>query len=136
MVFNGAEAFKGGASAPSLEREVSVTSNNNRVLLDSQELNAASGAFNLCCGEAYARFSELKRLKVHPGNMTKERDAVESCSADVYNGIKSSCVEQFDAVMSCLSDNPTEWAKCASMRRELEVCSVKNNLGELKKLSS
>ena len=103
-----------------------VTSNNNRVLLDSQELNAASGvsltmsfqcvlstrcvimmhecikiffcacwkpiicsltniipnyslkAFNLCCGEAYARFSELKRLKVHPGNMTKERDAVSS----------------------------------------------------------
>ena len=77
MVFNGAEAFKNGASAPSLEREVSgkcpkqgrgamigdvsvffethnkttlhsssislVTSNNNRVLLDSQELNAASG---------------------------------------------------------------------------------------------
>lgn len=35
-------------------------------------------AFNLCCGEAYARFSELKRLKVHPGNMTKERDAVSS----------------------------------------------------------
>ncbi|KAK1744785.1 hypothetical protein QTG54_004076 [Skeletonema marinoi] len=68
--------------------------------------------------------------------MTKERDAVESCSANVYNGIKASCVEQFDAVKSCLSDNPDVWAKCASMRRELEVCSVKNNLGELKKLSS
>jgi len=32
--------------------------------------------FNICCAEAYARFSELKRQKVHPGNMTKERDAV------------------------------------------------------------
>jgi hypothetical protein len=33
-------------------------------------------AFNLCCAEAYARFTELKRLKIHPGNMTAERDAV------------------------------------------------------------
>ncbi len=33
-------------------------------------------AFNLCCVEAYARFTELKRLKIHPGNMTAERDAV------------------------------------------------------------
>ncbi len=41
-------------------------------------LNFILKAFNLCCGEAYARFSELKRLKVHPGNMTKERDAVSS----------------------------------------------------------
>ena len=32
--------------------------------------------FNLCCGEAYARFAELKRQKIHPGKMTKERDAV------------------------------------------------------------
>merc|ERR1712194_705743 len=55
---------------------VSVSAHGNRVLLDSQELNAASGAFNLCCGEAYARFTELKRAKIHPGNMTKERDAV------------------------------------------------------------
>ena len=58
---------------------------------------------------------------------------MESCSANVYNGIKASCVEQFDAVKSCLSDNPKEWAKCASLRRELEVCSVKNSLGELQK---
>ncbi|EJK48235.1 hypothetical protein THAOC_32986 [Thalassiosira oceanica] len=101
-------------------------------MLDSQEMNAASGAFNLCCAEAYTRFIELKRQKVHPGNMTKERDAVESCSANVYNGIQSSCLEQFEAVKSCLSDNPKSWANCAAMRRDLEVCSVKSNLGELK----
>ena len=58
---------------------------------------------------------------------------VESCSANVYNGIQSSCLSQYEAVKSCLSDNPDEWAKCATARRELEVCSVKNNLGELKK---
>ncbi|KAL7542007.1 hypothetical protein ACHAXR_011919, partial [Thalassiosira sp. AJA248-18] len=102
-------------------------------LLDSEELNAASEAFNLCCSEAYARFTELKRVKIHPGNMTKERDAVESCSANVYSGIQSSCLDQFEAVKSCLSDNPNVWAKCAAARRELEVCSVKNSLGELKK---
>mmetsp|Transcript_9764 Transcript_9764/g.20654 ORF Transcript_9764/g.20654 Transcript_9764/m.20654 type:complete len:136 (+) Transcript_9764:172-579(+) len=130
--FNGEEAFK-GAGAPSLSSEVSVTSNSNRVFLDSQELNAASGPFNLCCSQAYARFTELKRLKLHPGNMTKERDDVESCSANVYKGIQSSCVDQFEAVKACLSNNPDEWAQCASVRRELEVCSVRNNLGELKK---
>ena len=32
--------------------------------------------FNLCCAEAYAKFTEMKRLRVHPGKMTKERDAV------------------------------------------------------------
>jgi len=74
-VFNGAEAFK-GLGAPSLKSEVSVSSNTNRVILDSQELNAASTAFNLCCAEAYSRFTELKRLKLHPGNMTRERDDV------------------------------------------------------------
>ena len=58
---------------------------------------------------------------------------VESCSANVYNGIQSSCLTQYEAVKSCLSDNPDEWAKCAAARRELDVCSVKNNLGELKK---
>merc|ERR1712129_309342 len=132
MGFSGGEAFK-GAGAPSLKDEVSVSSNSNRVILDSHELNAASGAFNVCCGEAYARFTELKRIKIHPGNMTKERDDVESCSANVYNGIQSSCSAKFEAVKSCLSDNPDEWAKCASARRELEVCSVKNNFGELTK---
>jgi len=40
--FSGGEAFK-GAGAPSLKTEVSVSSNSNRVILDSQELNAASG---------------------------------------------------------------------------------------------
>jgi hypothetical protein len=39
-------------------------------------MNHMGKAFNLCCAEAYARFTELKRLKVHPGNMTAERDAV------------------------------------------------------------
>mmetsp|Transcript_7149 Transcript_7149/g.14262 ORF Transcript_7149/g.14262 Transcript_7149/m.14262 type:complete len:82 (-) Transcript_7149:27-272(-) len=73
------QAFNGDSL--SLEREVSVTSNNNRVILDSKELNASSGPFNLCCGEAYARFSELKRQKVHPAKMTKERDAVRSLRA-------------------------------------------------------
>ena len=58
---------------------------------------------------------------------------VESCSANVYNGIQSSCLEQFEAVKSCLGDNTDEWAKCAVVRRELEVCSVRNSLGELKK---
>mmetsp|Transcript_2100 Transcript_2100/g.4529 ORF Transcript_2100/g.4529 Transcript_2100/m.4529 type:complete len:134 (-) Transcript_2100:232-633(-) len=132
MVFNGSEAFR-GAGAPSLKGEVSVSQNTNRVVLDSQELNAASGAFNLCCAEAYSRFTELKRVKIHPGNMTTERDAVESCSANVFNGIQSSCLEQFEAVKSCISDNSDEWAKCAAVRRELEVCSVTNKFGELKK---
>ena len=58
---------------------------------------------------------------------------VESCSANVYNGIQSNCTAQYEAVKSCLSDNPDEWAKCAEARRELDVCSVRNNLGELKK---
>ena len=58
---------------------------------------------------------------------------VESCSANVYNGIQSACAAQYEAVKSCLSDNPDEWAKCAEARRELDVCSVRNNLGELKK---
>lgn len=58
---------------------------------------------------------------------------VESCSADVYNGIKSNCLEQFEAVKACLSDNPKEWAACAAMRKELDVCSVKNGLGEIQK---
>ncbi|KAL7523093.1 hypothetical protein ACHAWF_000366 [Thalassiosira exigua] len=102
-------------------------------MLESEDLNAASGPFNLCCAQAYGRFTELKRIKLHPGHMTKERDAVESCSADVYKGVQSSCLEQFEAVKSCLSENPSEWAKCAAARRELEVCSVKNSLGELKK---
>ena len=61
---------------------------------------------------------------------------MESCSANVYNGIKGSCLSHFDAVKACLGDNPDNWANCASFRRELEVCSVKNNLGEIKKLSS
>jgi len=64
---------------------------------------------------------------------TQLTQQVESCSANVYNGIQSSCLSEYDAVKSCLSDNPDEWAKCATARRELEVCSVKNNLGELKK---
>ena len=64
---------------------------------------------------------------------TQLTQQVESCSANVYNGIQSSCLSQYEAVKSCLSDNPDEWAKCATARRELEVCSVKNNLGELKK---
>ena len=51
----------------------------------------------------------------------------------MYNGIQSSCLEQFEAVKSCLGDNTDEWAKCAVVRRELEVCSVRNSLGELKK---
>mmetsp|Transcript_42593 Transcript_42593/g.74646 ORF Transcript_42593/g.74646 Transcript_42593/m.74646 type:complete len:106 (-) Transcript_42593:434-751(-) len=95
--FSGGEAFK-GAGAPSLKTEVSVSSNSNRVILDSQELNAASGAFNLCCGEAYARFTELKRIKIHPGNMTKERDAV-SLLLDIlwYLGGDSSLTLQFDS---------------------------------------
>ncbi|KAL3765162.1 hypothetical protein ACHAW5_008581 [Stephanodiscus triporus] len=85
MVFsNGSEAFK-GVGAPSLESEVSVSSNTNRVVLDSHELNAASTAFNLCCAEAYARFTELKRLKVHPGNMTAERDAVSLLVHNKFN---------------------------------------------------
>eukprot|EP00804_Cyclotella_cryptica_P008669 CCRYP_020844-RE/>CCRYP_020844-RE protein AED:0.11 eAED:0.11 QI:0/1/0.87/1/0.85/0.62/8/4791/92 len=65
--------------------------------------------------------------------MTKERDAVESCSANVYKGIQTNCLAQFDAVKSCLSENPDEWAKCAAARRELDVCSVKSGLGELQK---
>ncbi|KAL7435057.1 hypothetical protein ACHAXH_005885 [Discostella pseudostelligera] len=132
VLFDGSEAFK-GVGAPSLKTEVSVSSNTNRVVLDSHELNAASTALNLCCNEAYARFTELKRLKLHPGNMTQERDAVEICSASVYNGIQSSCLAQYEAVKSCLSDNPEEWAKCAAARRELDVCSVRSKLGELKK---
>mmetsp|Transcript_3252 Transcript_3252/g.7147 ORF Transcript_3252/g.7147 Transcript_3252/m.7147 type:complete len:132 (-) Transcript_3252:186-581(-) len=131
MVFNGAEAFKG--EGPALERELSVTSTSNRVLLDSKELNAASGAFNVCCAEAYAKFADLKRQRIHPGKMTKERDAVESCSADVYKGIQSLCSDQLDAVKACLSDNPDSWAKCAAARRDLDVCSVRNGLGEIKK---
>ena len=63
--------------------------------------------------------------------MTTERDAVESCSAGVYNGIQSSCLSQFEAVKSCLADNKDNWAKCATLRRELDVCSVKGKFGEL-----
>ncbi|KAL7478297.1 hypothetical protein ACHAW6_004079 [Cyclotella cf. meneghiniana] len=132
MFPDGSEAaFKG--EHLTLERSVAVTGTDNRVLLDSKDLNAASGPFNLCCAEAYARFAELKRQKVHPGKMTKERDAVESCSANVYKGIQANCLSQFDAVKSCLSDNPEEWAKCAAARRELDVCSVKSGLGEIQK---
>ena len=100
---------------------------------------------------------DMKRLKIHPGKMTKERDAVcllsslqmiiikyleysmhvvfqvESCSADVYKGIQSNCLEQFEAVKACLSDNPKEWAACAAMRKDLDVCSVRSGLGEIKK---
>lgn len=99
----------------------------------------------------------MKRLKVHPIKMTKERDAVsmflfytilvkrysddaplnsfkvESCSATVYQGIQSNCLEQFEAVKQCLSDNPKEWAACAEMRKALDVCSVRSGLGEIKK---
>ena len=59
---------------------------------------------------------------------------VESCSADVFNGLQSQCAAQFEAVTSCLSNNSDEWAKCAAVRRELEVCSVKSKLGEISKL--
>ncbi|KAL3782255.1 hypothetical protein ACHAWO_010591 [Cyclotella atomus] len=124
-------AFKGDVL--DLDTKVMVTATDNRVLLDSMELNAASTPFNLCCAEAYAKFTDMKRLKVHPGKMTKERDAVESCSADVYKGIQSSCLTQFEAVKQCLSDNPKEWAACATLRRELDLCSVKSGLGEVKK---
>ena len=58
---------------------------------------------------------------------------VESCSATVYQGIQSNCLEQFEAVKQCLSDNPKEWAACAEMRKALDVCSVRSGLGEIKK---
>lgn len=127
-------AFEGGDGIV-LERGVSVTSTENRVLLDSTDLNAASTAFNMCCADSYARFAELKRQKVHPGNMTKERDAVESCTADVYTGIQSKCADQFSEVQSCLKKNPDEWSKCAPFRRALEVCSLTGSLGEISKLN-
>eukprot|EP00970_Alexandrium_tamarense_P000188 scaffold24_cov186-Alexandrium_tamarense.AAC.43 len=142
MVFNGAEAFKG--EGPALERELSVCYFNQQQsssrleraqcslgeTIDLQSI-CTNKAFNVCCAEAYAKFADLKRQRIHPGKMTKERDAVESCSADVYKGIQSLCSDQLDAVKACLSDNPDSWAKCAAARRDLDVCSVRNGLVQL-----
>eukprot|EP00568_Trieres_chinensis_P013798 CAMPEP_0183295912 /NCGR_PEP_ID=MMETSP0160_2-20130417/3682_1 /TAXON_ID=2839 ORGANISM="Odontella Sinensis, Strain Grunow 1884" /NCGR_SAMPLE_ID=MMETSP0160_2 /ASSEMBLY_ACC=CAM_ASM_000250 /LENGTH=110 /DNA_ID=CAMNT_0025457453 /DNA_START=72 /DNA_END=404 /DNA_ORIENTATION=- len=106
-------------------------SSSTRPVLDSSELITVASVYAMCCNEASNVFTEGKRKKVSPLNMVKERDALEDCAAKTYTGVQTHCGDAFGALKTCLADNPKSWVECKELRAALDMCAVKNRLGEL-----
>ena len=88
----------------------------------------------MCCNKAMADYAEGKRQKVHPGKLVAEREALESCTAQTYAGVRASCAEMMDSYQQCLLDNPRKWKVCNGLRDLLDKCAVQNKLGEISKM--
>ena len=88
----------------------------------------------MCCNKTMAVYTEGKRQKVHPGKLATEREALESCTAHTYAGVRANCAEMMDSYQQCLLDNPRKWKVCNGLRDSLDTCAIQNKLGEIAKL--
>eukprot|EP00567_Pseudictyota_dubia_P004581 CAMPEP_0197441492 /NCGR_PEP_ID=MMETSP1175-20131217/7751_1 /TAXON_ID=1003142 /ORGANISM="Triceratium dubium, Strain CCMP147" /LENGTH=109 /DNA_ID=CAMNT_0042971777 /DNA_START=76 /DNA_END=405 /DNA_ORIENTATION=- len=104
----------------------------SKLVLGSEELNAISTVYSVCCNNAVNRFTEGKRKKTHPLAMTGDRNRLEDCTVETYHGVRANCAETMDSLQACMVNNKYEWVKCVGLRRDLEECAVRNKLGELK----
>uniref|UniRef100_A0A7S3QIS4 IMS import disulfide relay-system CHCH-CHCH-like Cx9C domain-containing protein n=1 Tax=Chaetoceros debilis TaxID=122233 RepID=A0A7S3QIS4_9STRA len=100
-------------------------------VLNSNELYSLGSGVNVCCNDAIKAYNEGKRDKLHPKDNKTNIDKLESCVAAVSSGAESHCTEQYGALKSCLTDNKNSWVNCMDIRRNLDLCLVKNKLGEL-----
>uniref|UniRef100_A0A6U0R8M6 Uncharacterized protein n=1 Tax=Eucampia antarctica TaxID=49252 RepID=A0A6U0R8M6_9STRA len=106
----------------------------SREVMNSSELNALATVFPICCNDSYKKYIEGKRQKLNLTQLTKVRDELEACVLQTFTGVNEKCDEISRDVLECLSSNQKSWEKCSHLRAQLEVCVVKNKLGELSKV--
>lgn len=87
----------------------------------------------MCCNDAIKSYTELGRQRVNPIERKPAIDKLSECVTAVHTGAETLCTAEYDAMKNCLLDNKTAWVKCTDLRKNLDLCLVKNRLGELSK---
>ena len=90
-----------------------------------------SKVLEMTCNKSCSIFAEGKRQKQDPMDMTSKRKAVQECLSKTHGCVSTNCVEEYNNMITCMTDNPRHWAQCVEYRRALDKCAVKFKCGEL-----
>ncbi len=88
---------------------------------------------NVCCNTALKKYTAATRDRIHPVENQTNIENLSACVSSVTQAAGSSCGEEYTAMKDCLSRNKKEWVKCQDIKKGLDLCLVKNKVGELAK---
>mmetsp|Transcript_16140 Transcript_16140/g.37009 ORF Transcript_16140/g.37009 Transcript_16140/m.37009 type:complete len:112 (+) Transcript_16140:165-500(+) len=99
------------------------------------ELKALHPVIEITCGDSKATYDEVKSRRGHPVIADTAGADYRARVAETFIAVRSGeCSGLFDDLMYCNNNNAYDYGKkCKEVRESLQMCAIKNKIGELGK---
>mmetsp|Transcript_26316 Transcript_26316/g.61660 ORF Transcript_26316/g.61660 Transcript_26316/m.61660 type:complete len:113 (+) Transcript_26316:100-438(+) len=99
------------------------------------ELKALHPVIEITCADSKAEYDDVKSKYSHPMVADTAGADYRARVTETYVAVRSGeCNSLFEDVMTCNGKNIYDYAKkCKEVRESLQMCAIKNKLGELGK---